>query len=128
VSALVIDSSSWSAYFRGKDSPLVEEALAHGLVRLPAIVAAELLSAKISPRRRRELESFLADLPLCGVEREHWFRVGALRSSLFAKGVSVSTPDAHVAQCAIDLQADLMTDDGVFAIIARHHPLQLVKG
>jgi tRNA(fMet)-specific endonuclease VapC len=127
VSALVIDTSSWSLYFRGRGALVVEDALAQGRVHLPPVVAAELLSAKLSARQRKDLEQLLVDLPLCGVDRDHWFRVGSLRSSLFGRGLSVSTPDAHVAQCALDLDAELLTEDGVFERIARHRPLRLAR-
>jgi hypothetical protein len=53
--------------------------------------------------------------------------VGLLRASLREKGLSVSTPDAHVAQCTLDLEAELLTLDGVFARIARAVPLRLAR-
>lgn len=46
-------------------------------------------------------------------------RVGRLRAQLFLKGISVSTPDAHVAQCALDVNADLLSEDHVFSAIAK---------
>src|SRR5205085_10796471 len=33
---------------------------------------------------------------------EHWINVGNLRRALRQAGVSVTIPDAHVAQCALD--------------------------
>ena len=45
---------------------------------------------------------------------------------LFKPGFSVSTPDAHVARCALDLDAELLTEDRIFATLARHVPLKLV--
>jgi predicted nucleic acid-binding protein len=45
--------------------------------------------------------------------------VGDLRRHLADKGVSVSTPDAHIAQCAIDREALLLTRDAVFERIAK---------
>jgi predicted nucleic acid-binding protein len=60
-----------------------------------------------------------------GGELEHWFRVGRLRADLRARGLSVSTPDAHVAQCALDLDGLLLTEDAVFGKIAVLAPLRL---
>ena len=54
-----------------------------------------------------------------GTDPEHWFRVGKLRAGLRAEGLSVSTPDAHVAQCAIDTGGVLLTEDRVFEKIAK---------
>jgi predicted nucleic acid-binding protein len=56
---------------------------------------------------------------------DHWIRVGDLRRTLARKGVSVTIPDAHVAQCALDLDAVLLTSDGVFNTIAKHVPLRV---
>lgn len=126
MSALVVDTSCWIAYFAGDGSELIDEALSAGNVRLPPIVAAELLSGQLSAGERSDLESLLGDLTPCPADLGHWFRVGALRSRLRAKSVSVSTPDAHVAQCALDASAVLLSEDKVFERIASHAALRLV--
>ena len=127
VSALVVDTSSWVTYFAHTSPSVIDEALAEGRVYLPPIVAAELLSGKMNVRQRAQLESFLLDLPLCEHDLEHWMRVGRLRAHLFLKGISVSTPDAHVAQCALDLKADLLSEDHVFFKIAQKTSLRLLR-
>jgi tRNA(fMet)-specific endonuclease VapC len=126
VSALVVDTSSWIAWLAGGGSSLVEEALEEGRLHLPVIVAAELLSGRLDASERAELQDMLSDLPAVGTDPEHWFRVGKLRAELRARGLSVSTPDAHVAQCAIDTGGVLLTEDRVFEKIARLVPLQVV--
>jgi len=125
VSALVVDTSSWIAWLAGGGSPLVDEALEEGRVHLPMIVAAELLSGRLEPSERAELQDMLSDLPALGIDPEHWFRVGKLRSDLRSLGLTVSTPDAHVAQCALDTDAVLLTEDRVFLKIAKAVPLRL---
>ena len=125
VSALVVDTSSWVTYFAHTASSVIDEALAEGRVYLPPIVAAELLSGKMNARQRAQLESFLLDLPVCEHDLGHWMRVGRLRAQLFLKGISVSTPDAHIAQCALDLKADLLSEDHVFFKIAEKTSLRL---
>jgi predicted nucleic acid-binding protein len=125
VSALVVDTSSWIAWLAGGGSPLVDEALAEGRLHLPVIVAAELLSGRLEDSERAELQDMLSDLPAVGTEGAHWFRVGKLRAGLRAEGLSVSTPDAHVAQCAIDTGGVLLTEDRVFEKIAKFVPLRL---
>jgi predicted nucleic acid-binding protein len=54
--------------------------------------------------------------------------VGDLRRRLAEKGVTVSTPDAHVAQCAIDRDAVLLTRDDVFNKIAKATSLRITSG
>ena len=130
MNGLVIDTSSWVSYLArgGGSAELIEQALEEGRVHLPPVVAAELLSGKLGPRERRELTRLLDDLPLVEADRGHWYRVGRLRSELRGRGLAVSTPDAHVAQCALDLDAELLTEDGVFARLARHTALRLAPG
>ena len=127
MSALVVDTSSWIAYFAGDGSALIEDALGSSTLLLPVVVAAELLSGKMSRRDRAALGDLLDTLPACGIERAHWFRVGALRSKLAAKGLTVSTPDAHIAQCALDANARLLSEDGIFRKIAAHAPVHLAE-
>jgi predicted nucleic acid-binding protein len=113
------------SFFAGSDSGLLEDALGEGRAYLPPIVAAELLSGDLNKTDRRKLEELLRDLPLCVIDLEHWFRVGQLRERLRRRGLSISTPDAHVAQCALDLDGALLAEDGIFRQVAKHVPLRL---
>lgn len=127
MSALVIDTSSWIAWLAGAGAAVVEPALEEGRVHLPPVVAAELLSGRLTARERRALLDLLDDLPLVQADRAHWYRVGRLRSRLRERGLSVSTPDAHVAQCALDLDAALLSEDAILAKVAPHLPLRLAR-
>ncbi len=118
MSALVVDTSSWISYFAGRESSAIDEALSEGRVYLPPIVAAELCSGDMKQSQRRELMALLTDLPLCAADLAHWCRVGDLRNRLRRRGFSISTPDAHIAQCAIDISGILLTEDKVFGKIA----------
>jgi predicted nucleic acid-binding protein len=124
---LVVDTSSWIDFFRGETIPLLEDALALGSVVLPPIVVTELVSGAGKPSDRAALMDLLADLPLHETPREHWIRAGELRLRLREKGHSISAPDAHVAQCALDRDAPLLSRDRAFSTIARHAPLRLVR-
>ena len=59
MSALVVDTSSWIAWFAGGGSPLIGEALEEGRVHLPVVVAAELLSGRLDGSERADLQDFL---------------------------------------------------------------------
>ncbi len=128
MSVLLVDTSSWVSYFSSTHPSLIDEALAEGRVVLPPLVAAELVSGRLSARQRAELESFLEDLPLSQTDFAHWIRVGHLRSQLSSMGISISTPDAHIAQCALDTQGELLSEDGIFAKVAKKTSLKLFKG
>jgi predicted nucleic acid-binding protein len=114
VSVLVVDTSVWVDFFRGASLPALEAALDDGLVVLAPIVAAELLSAPISARERAKLADMLRDLPLHATPFDHWLAVGELRARLARAGLTVSTPDAHVAQCAVDCRGVVWSYDRVF--------------
>ncbi len=125
MSAMVGDTSEWIEYFAGRPAPLLDHALAAGLVVVPPIVVAELLSGVRNAADREPLTDLLRDLAMPAADVDHWVRVGALRASLLARGIAVSTPDAHVAQCALDRDAPLLTRDAVFSRIASVTALRL---
>jgi len=123
--SVVVDSSAWAELFRGRDVPLLEDALEAGRAVLPPIVVAELVSGCRRPRDLEQVRTVIDDAPLVDTPLEHWVRVGELRAALRSQGVSISTPDAHVAQCALDLGAPLLSFDRIFKIVARHVPLRV---
>ena len=125
MSGVVVDTSVWIDYFAGRDIPLLDDALKQGSVVLPPIVAAELVSGAHRKRDRERLIEFLEQLPLHEAPLAHWISVGELRRRCREKGLWVSAPDAHVAQCALDLDALLFALDDIFAKIARHTALRL---
>ena len=64
MSALIIDTSSWIAYFGdGRRADLIEDALREGRVYLPPVVAAELTSGTLGKRELAELKSLLEPPP-----------------------------------------------------------------
>ena len=125
MSGTVVDTSVWIDYFSGIEIPLLDDALKHGMIVLPPVVVAELVSGAHKAREREALVEFLEELPLHETPLDHWIRVGELRQRCREKGISVSTPDAHIAQCALDLDAQLFTRDDIFAKIARYFSLRL---
>jgi predicted nucleic acid-binding protein len=126
-SELIVDASSWIDFFHGLDLPPLEAALERGTVVLPPVVISELVSGARTPRDLALLTELLIDLPVHATPLEHWIRVGELRKFLRDRGLSVSTPDAHVAQCALDRGAWLLSGDRVFPSIATFAPLQLIR-
>ncbi|HET7710911.1 MAG TPA: PIN domain-containing protein [Thermoanaerobaculia bacterium] len=122
---VVVDSSAWIDFFHRGDADDVEQALAHGAVVIPPIVVAELISGATTAHQQQMIGELLQDAPVHPTPLEHWIAVGELRRTLARKGVTVTIPDAHVAQCALDRDAVLITRDAVFAKIARHTSLRV---
>ena len=128
MSGVVADTSAWIDFFAGRPAHALEDALAQGLVVLPPLVVAELISGAHRARDRTAIARLVDDLPLHETPLAHWIRVGELRHRLRERGISVSTPDAHVAQCALDRDAVLLSSDAVFMRIARSAGLRLESG
>ena len=125
MSGVVVDTSVWIDFLAGHPAPELEDALRSGVVMLTPVVAAELMSGAHRPRDRAALKTLIERLTLHETPLAHWLRVGELRSLLRQRGLSVSTPDAHLAQCALDRDAVLLSRDAIFAQIARHCPLRV---
>ena len=130
MNVIVVDTSAWIAYFSGQkpgryDKDL-DSALKEGRVYLSPIVAAEILSGRNSSSQKDKLIDLLRELPLCDQSLEHWTRVGELRAFCSSKGLAVSTPDAHIAQCSLDLDGYLMSEDTIFRRIHKIRTLRLL--
>ena len=125
MSGLVVDTSVWIDFLNGRPVPSLERGLEDGVVVLPPIVVAELVSGARQSKHRAAIVDLIADLTVHETPVDHWVRVGELRRRLGEKGIAVSTPDAHVAQCAIDRDAVLFSRDVVFERIAAVAPLRL---
>jgi tRNA(fMet)-specific endonuclease VapC len=128
VSGLVVDTSVWIDFFGGRPVRALEDGLLQGAVTLPPMVVAELISGARLDKQRAAISDLVRDLPVHETPVDHWIRVGDLRRHLAEKGIAISTPDAHVAQCAIDLDALLLTRDAVFDKIAKQTALRLATG
>lgn len=121
----VVDTSEWIEFFKGSPAALIEQALLNGAAIVPPVVVAELISGASTVEQCNAIGEVLQDAPLHETPLDHWIRVGELRAMLKRKGLSVTIPDAHVAQCALDRDAVLLTRDRVFSAIARHTRLRL---
>ena len=128
MSAVVVDTSVWIDFFAGRPAPELENALQQGLVVLPPLVVAELISGARRPRERAAIAELVAELTVQETPLAHWIRVGEMRRKLGEKGLTVSTPDANVAQCALDRDALLLTHDAVFTQIATVLVLRVIPG
>jgi tRNA(fMet)-specific endonuclease VapC len=128
VNGVVVDTSVWIDFFAGSEVRPLAEALSRGVVVLPPIVIAELISGARRPSDRSAIAELVQLLAIHACQAEHWVRVGDLRRELKQRGLSISTPDAHVAQCALDRNAALLTRDAIFGRISEHAPLMLIAG
>jgi predicted nucleic acid-binding protein len=126
VNVVVVDTSVWIDFLGGRTCDRLEEALEVGSIVTPPLVVAELLSG-VKTKDRESIVELLSDLELAATPFSHWAAVGDLRGGLQRHGLSVSTPDAHVAQCALDRDALLLSQDAIFTRIAAFVPLRVAK-
>jgi len=111
----------------GQPDELLSKALHNGTVVLPPLVVAEMVSGATTLEQRTAVGEIVQDALLHETSLGHWIDVGVLRRELRRKGVTVTLPDAHIAQCALELDALLLTRDAVFTQIAQHTPLRVTS-
>jgi predicted nucleic acid-binding protein len=109
-----------------KPNSIVETAISAGDAVIPPLVVAELVSGAMTPAAREEAGILLQDVPVYEVDLGHWINVGLLRQHLRRHGLTITLPDAHIAQCAIERDAALITRDAVFAKIADATTLRVI--
>jgi predicted nucleic acid-binding protein len=124
---VIVDSSLWIAALGGETIPAIEDAFADGTLVLSPLVVAELLSGEMTLHVREFIGDLLQNYPMHETPLAHWMAVGGLRRMMRKHGVNVTLPDAHVAQCALDLDATLLSRDDIFVHIAKHTPLHLQR-
>ncbi len=127
MNGIVADTSEWVEYLANRPTPVFRQWLETGNVVVPGVVAIELTSGARTREEQFVIEDLLQDLPFHDSTFHHCARAGALRRNLRAKGISVSSLDALVAQCALDRDAPLLTRDAIFWKIAAHTKLKLAS-
>lgn len=124
---IVADTSVLVDHFERHRNELLEEAAESETLVISPLVLAEVFSGDMTPEQRFAVGELLQDAPLHHTPLKHWMDVGELRRELRRRGINVNLPDAHVAQCAIELDALLLTRDAVFTQIALHTPLRVTS-
>jgi predicted nucleic acid-binding protein len=122
---VVADSSVLIDHVNGRGVRALEEALANDLLIVPPLVIAELVSGGRGSSEITAISQVLTNVRMHETSLYHWIAVGNLRRNLKQHGLTVTIPDAHVAQCAIDLDATLIARDKFFRLIAEHIPRRL---
>lgn len=121
----IVDTSVWIEFFKGRELKAIDHLLEQGVVVMTPIILAELMSGVTSRKDQNQLHDFLSHLSCHDCDFEHWIAVGLLRKKCREKGFAVSTPDAHIAQCALEARAILYTKDKIFKKISKLLALQV---
>ncbi len=126
---VVVDTSIWIDYFRGRDTPALQEHLGDLLdvraARVPRVVMAELCQGAHSERELKALDAlFRADLLIDQTERT-WQSAGRIGFELRRRGITVSLTDCYIGAIALERRWAVWTLDAHFGDIARVRPLLL---
>jgi predicted nucleic acid-binding protein len=121
----VADTSVLIEHVNGRGVPALDLAFATELLIVPPLVISEFVSGATRPKETIAIAELIPKLRIHETKLRHWIAVGDLRRDLASHGVNLTIPDAHVAQCAIDLDATLITRDKIFDLVSRYIPLRL---
>lgn len=127
MNGVVADTSEWIEYLAMRSAPVFRQWLETGSIIVPPVVVTELTSGARSREEQMVIEDLLADLLMHDASFFHFARAGELRRTLRAKGITISSLDAQIAQCALDRDAPLLTRDAVFWKIAAHTKLRIAS-
>jgi predicted nucleic acid-binding protein len=124
VAGNILDTSVLIGLIAGEPNEVLRKAMSDAAI--PPLVVAELVTGATTLQDRERIGILLQDIPVYEVDLGHWINVGLLRQHLRRHGLTVTLPDAHIAQCAIERDAALITRDAVFAKIADHTRLRVI--
>ena len=124
-SALLIDTSAWIDFFRGKQSAVtdaVQLALQLGIARLCGPVKAELLQGVKTKKEKQQLGVMFEAIENLPTHELDWEVAGNTLQALRESGITLPLTDALIAAIAIRHNAQVLTLDHHFS----HLKVQLV--
>ncbi len=113
---VLIDSSSWIAYFRGQDRALgetIDHLLDDQRAALCGIVELELLSG-VRAHEREELGELLQALTYIDTARADFILAGEKLGELRRRGVTIPASDSLIAAICLRRDLQLLTADSHF--------------
>ena len=116
-SPVLIDTSAWIDFFRGKQSPVtdaVQLALQLGLARLCGPVKAELLQGVKSKKEKQQLSVMFDAVENLPTHEMDWEVAGNTLQALRENCVTLPLTDALIAAIAIRYKAQVLTLDHHF--------------
>jgi predicted nucleic acid-binding protein len=117
-SVLLVDTSAWIDFFRGKQSTVtdaVQLALQLGLARLCGPVKAELLQGVKSKKEKQQLSIVFEAVENLTTIESDWEAAGNSLQVLRESGITLPLTDALIAAIAIRHKAQVLTLDHHFS-------------
>lgn len=125
---VLIDTSVWITFFRGKNQRIVTEVsslLQKGKVLIAGIVLVELLQGALNEKELENILNLLKPVDRIDPSGREWEEAGRLSYRLRKKGHTVSTVDALLAALAIENDCLIFTEDKHFEAISKQTDLRL---
>lgn len=125
---ILIDTSVWITFFRGRSKEVVEEVaslLRKGQVVVTGIVLIELLQGALNEKELDNIVTLLEPVERIDPTPSQWEEAGRFSYRLRKKGITTSTVDALLALLAIEYDCRLFTEDKHFEVIAQQTDLRL---
>ena len=126
---IIIDTSAWIEFFRGRDpvASEVDTALANNVAALCGPVETELRRGFSNERERSKVMPLLDACHSLDQPEALWAEAGELGFALRRRGVTPKTVDLLIATYALTYSASVLTTDKDFRVMQRAGvPVQLV--
>ncbi len=127
---VLVDTSAWISFFRGKDPRLTEQIsslLESGRAVCTGIIALELINGAKGQKELQALSCLFDVTQHAAAGESTFFKAGRLGYELARKGHTLSAVDLLIAQTAIENNLRLLTLDEHFRVIEKHGALDLFK-
>ena len=127
---IVIDTSAWIDFFRGRDpvASAVDAALANNEAALCGPVETELRRGLVNERERSKIMPLLDACHALAQPASLWTEAGELGFALRRRGVTPKTVDLLIATYALSYSAAILTTDKDFRAMQRAGvPLQVMS-
>lgn len=126
---IVVDTSVWTDWFNGTDTRearRLERALHRESIGVTGIILTEALQGFRSDSGFEEARRILTALPMIGLDTDGHVGAAALFRRLRRRGVTLhGVTDCLIAQSCILADAELLSADRDFSMIARYTALRL---
>lgn len=117
---ILIDTSVWIEYFRGKSSSLAEKVdkiISEDDVFVPKVVIAELTQGAKSARELSVIEDFFDAFHIIDQKEDSWIRAGKLSYALKKKGKNIHILDCYIAVIGKEHGCKIFTHNRHFKVI-----------
>ena len=125
---ILIDTSVWIDYFKGRDDQFAEkvsEVLTSSDVYVPRVVIAELIQGAKSEKEISVIEEFIGAFGIIDQTENTWLKAGKLSFSMKRKGATINIVDCYIAVIASENNCKIFSLDEHFKSIKRFLKLEL---